>query len=82
MPSKANSKSQVPGLLDRDGLISSEELAEFLGVPLSTLDQWASRGGGPIYLKVGIHRRYHPDDVRAYLAARRRASSGELPPAA
>jgi excisionase family DNA binding protein len=60
------------GLLDRDGLIDSDELAEYLGLPISTLDQWASCGGGPVYHKVGRHRRYAPSDVRAWLANSRR----------
>lgn len=69
-------------LLDRDGLISSAELAEFLGVEVGTLDQWASRGGGPIFHKIGIHRRYAPADVRAWLDGRRHATTGTPLPAA
>lgn len=79
-------KAQQPSsLLDRDGLISSEDLAKWLGVPVGTLDQWASRGGGPIYHKVGVHRKYHPADVKLWLAEQRRASTSEpvaSPPAA
>jgi hypothetical protein len=90
MPPKAKSGSrnearETPGLLDRDGLISSEDLASWLDVPIGTLDQWASRGGGPIYHKVGIHRKYHPADVKSWLAAQRRATTSEpvaRPPAA
>lgn len=69
-------------LLDRDGLLSSAELAEYLGVEVGTLDQWASRGGGPIFHKVGVHRRYQPADVRAWLAERRHATTGDTLPAA
>jgi hypothetical protein len=64
-------------LLDRDGLISSEDLAKWLDVPVGTLDQWASRGGGPMYHKVGIHRKYHPADVKSWLAEQRRATTSE-----
>lgn len=73
---------QPTGLLDRDGLISSEELAGWLDVPIGTLDQWASRGGGPMYHKVGIHRKYHPLDVKSWLAEQRRATTGDRRPAA
>ena len=31
-------------LLDRGGLLDSGSLAEYLRVPIGTLDQWASRG--------------------------------------
>jgi hypothetical protein len=86
MPPKAKPQSprapEPPGLLDRDGLISSQELATWLDVPVSTLDQWASRGGGPMFHKVGVHRRYHPLDVRSWLDERRHAATGDPRPAA
>jgi hypothetical protein len=62
-------------LLERDGLIDSDELATYLDVPLATLDTWASRGGGPAFHKVGVHRRYAPADVKAWLAGRRHAGA-------
>jgi len=81
MPPKAkpeSRKAQQPSrLLDRDGLISSDELSTWLDVPVGTLDQWASRGGGPVYHKVGIHRKYHPADVKSWLAEQRRATTSE-----
>lgn len=55
-------------------LITSDELAEFLGIEPGTLDQWASRGGGPPFLKIGRFRKYLPSDVRTWLASRRRES--------
>lgn len=59
-------------LLERDGLIGSDELATFLGESLSTLDIWASRGGGPPFHKVGKYRKYLPADVSEWLRTRRR----------
>lgn len=58
-------------LLERDGMINSEELAAYLDVPVSTLDMWAHKGGGPVFHKVGVHRRYQPADVKGWLAERR-----------
>lgn len=58
-------------LLDLGRLLWSEELAAYLGVPVGTLDQWASKGGGPDFHKVGGYRRYAPRDVRAWLLTRR-----------
>ena len=66
-------------LLDRGGLLDSGSLAEYLRVPIGTLDQWASRGGGPPYLKVGKFRRYHPADEREWLAAQRRIVGNPQP---
>jgi hypothetical protein len=54
-------------ILDRDKLITPEELADFCDVEVSTTDQWASRGGGPVFRKVGSQRRYQPADVKAWL---------------
>jgi hypothetical protein len=65
--------SPVPDLLDRDGFITSDELAGYLRVPKWTLDQWASRGGGPMFHKVSKFRRYAPADVRDWLREHRRA---------
>ena len=63
-------------LLDESRLIWPEELAPYLGVPEGTLDQWASRGGGPEPTKVGRHRRYKGADVKAWLLANRRNTGG------
>jgi excisionase family DNA binding protein len=62
----------VTSVLDRDAMLNSDELAEYLRVPVTTLDQWASRGGGPPYHRVGKYRRYAPADVRSWLAEQRR----------
>jgi hypothetical protein len=65
-------------LLERDGMISKAELAAFLGdITEGTLDQWASRGGGPEYHIVGKHRMYWPADVKAWLATRKRRTASE-----
>ncbi len=52
-------------------LASGAEVAEVLGIPAHTLDQWRSRGGGPDYHKVGRHVRYDWADVRRWLAERK-----------
>jgi excisionase family DNA binding protein len=50
--------------------------AEYLGVPPATLDQWAYRGIGPAFSKVGRHRRYRHADVTAWLDTNRRCGVG------
>lgn len=53
--------------------LTSEELTERFGLPSKrTLDNWAYRGIGPAYLRIGRHRRYRLEDVEAYEAAQRR----------
>ena len=55
------------GLLERDGLITTVELAAFLSLPVKTLRQWRYLGVGPRALKVGRHLRYQPAEVRRWL---------------
>lgn len=55
------------GLLDRDGLITTTELAAFLAVPAKTLRQWRHVGVGPKGLRIGRHVRYEPAEVRRWL---------------
>lgn len=53
---------------DTRALANSPELAEYLGVPVRTLDRWAYRKTGPKYVVVGRHRRYRWSDVEKWLA--------------
>lgn len=48
-------------------MMTPEELAEFLGVPIATLYQWKLRGVGPVARKIGRHLRYLPHEVDAWV---------------
>ena len=48
-------------------LLSADEVAEFLGIPVSTLYQWRHRGCGPDAYRVGRHLRYDPAIVQSWL---------------
>lgn len=50
-------------------LLSVEEVAEFLGVPVNTLYQWRHKGTGPTAFRVGRFLRYDSRDVREWLSA-------------
>ena len=58
-----------------DPLLSVEEVAEYLGVPVNTLYQWRHKGTGPTAFRVGRFLRYDPADVRAWLASNAEVSS-------
>lgn len=60
----------VPTSVNEVPLWSSGTTASYLDVPDRTLDEWAYRGTGPRFFKVGRHRRYDPRDVRAWLETR------------
>lgn len=61
----------------RRPLATSDEVAAYLGVSKRTLDDWASDGRGPDFIKVGQQRRYHWDDIDAYVERHRRSGGGE-----
>lgn len=55
--------------LPRRPLATPKEIAEYLGVPIGTVYQWSSRGGGPRMSRVGRHLRARWEDLDAYLDA-------------
>lgn len=60
---------------DTRALATTPEVAEFLGIPPRTIDQWAYRGTGPAFSRVGRYRRYRWSDVEAWVAERTRAAA-------
>lgn len=54
------------GELVRDRLLSAQEVADFLGVPLTTLYQWRTKGTAPRAVKVGRHLRFRQVDLDAW----------------
>lgn len=42
------------------------DVADHLGVPEKTLTQWAHKGTGPRYIRVGRHARYRWSDVEKW----------------
>ena len=53
-------------------LLTVEDVAEILCVPLSTVHHWAVRGEGPPSFKVGKHRRFDAAVVAAWLKRQHR----------
>lgn len=52
-------------------LLTVEELAEWLGVPVGTIYAWRYRSTGPASYKVGRHVRFRRDDVERWLEEQR-----------
>lgn len=53
-----------------DRLMSAEEVAAFLNVPVATLYQWRHHGVGPRGMRVGRHLRYRRQELEAWLDTR------------
>jgi excisionase family DNA binding protein len=48
-------------------LLTADEVAEYLGIPVATLYQWRHKGSGPAAYRVGRYLRYEPTAVRRWL---------------
>lgn len=48
-------------------LLEPQEVAEILGVPISTLYRWKYARKGPQAIRVGKHLRYRREDVQRWL---------------
>lgn len=56
-----------------DRLLTVEELADYLGVPVATLYQWRYRREGPPGFRVGRYIRYQRTDVEQWIRDRLKA---------
>jgi excisionase family DNA binding protein len=52
-----------------DPLLTTEDLAAYVKVPVATTYQWNYRKSGPAAIRVGRHLRYRKSDVDAWLVA-------------
>lgn len=59
-------------------LMSTRELAEYLGVPRNTIYQWRHNGDGPRAIRVGRHLRFRRADIDEWLE--RNAEPGPAAP--
>jgi excisionase family DNA binding protein len=58
-----------------DRMMKATEVAEYLGVPLTTLTVWRCRRQGPRYYKFGRHVRYDFNDIRKWVASNARGTA-------
>lgn len=57
-------------------LLSVEDLAEYLGIPVATIYDWRVDGKGPRAIRVGRHVKFAVSDVNAWIAQRRESTPG------
>ena len=50
-----------------DRLLTTRQLADYLGVPVATLYAWRHSGDGPPGFRVGKHLRFRERDVDAWI---------------
>lgn len=52
---------------DLEQLLTTEQVADLLQVPVDTVRWWRKRNRGPRPVHVGKHARYRPQDVRDWI---------------
>jgi excisionase family DNA binding protein len=60
-------------------LLSTRQLADYLGVPVKTIYVWRTGGGGLCAVRVGRHLKFAVSDVHAWVAQQRETSPGHDP---
>jgi excisionase family DNA binding protein len=53
--------------MPENNLLSPDELADYLKVPVKTIYNWRSEGKGPRGLRIGRHVRFRASDIEAWL---------------
>lgn len=52
-----------------DRLLTEVEAAQFLNISIRTLQAWRTRGGGPLFIRLGRAVRYRQSALEAWLNA-------------
>lgn len=58
-----------------DRLLTAQELADYIGVPLATVYSWRRRNNGPPGFRVGRHLRYRWSEVEEWISERIRVGA-------
>jgi excisionase family DNA binding protein len=57
-------------------LLTTQQVADYLGVPVATIYRWRYVGTGPPAIRVGVHLRFAEQDLEAWLAEQKTAGRG------
>ncbi len=58
-------------------MLRTKEAAEYLGLTKATLEAWRTRGGGPVFLKLGKAVRYRKTDLDIFIESRLRENTSQ-----
>lgn len=53
--------------------LTTDELADWLRIPIGTIYDWRAKGEGPVAYRLGRHLRWRRDDVEDWLQDQRAA---------
>ena len=71
--------TEITPMSGLEPLLSIDELAEYLGVPVTTIYDWRVDGKGPCAIRIGRHVKFALSDVQAWIAQQREAAPGRGP---
>lgn len=71
-----NSMENFTASSSLEPLLSIEQLAEYLGVPVTTIYDWRVDGKGPRGVRVGRYVKFAVSDVREWVAQQREPEPG------
>lgn len=57
-------------------LMSIDQLAKYLGIPVATIYDWRVDGKGPCAIRIGRHVKFAVRDVQEWVANQRESSPG------
>ena len=63
-------------MADQRPLLTTQQVAEYLGVPVATLYRWRYVGTGPPAIKLGVHLRFESEDLAAWLDSQKEGRRG------
>jgi excisionase family DNA binding protein len=72
---QTNTSAKTTKLWDR--LLTRRDAARLLNLKKSTLEAWATRGGGPAYVKLGRAVRYRESDLVKFVESQLRQNTSE-----
>jgi excisionase family DNA binding protein len=69
-------KTNTPAVSGLEPLLTIEELAEYLDVPVATIYDWRVDGKGPCVIRIGRRVKFAICDVKAWIDGQRESSPG------
>lgn len=58
-------------------MLNTDQAASYLGLARATLEAWRTRGGGPVFVKLGKAVRYRLTDLDSFILSRVKTNTAQ-----
>lgn len=58
-------------------MLNTDQAASYLGLARATLEAWRTRGGGPVFIKLGKSVRYRLPDLDNFILSRMKKNTAQ-----